>query len=126
MICPQCETAMIVLELDGIEIDHCFNCGGVWLDAGELEKLMKDYTATVWLTELVPVEASPERRLKCPICEKEMEKSVWALEEPVTVDCCPEGDGIWLDNGELAAIIGQGASSDNQIVSLFEEIFRKI
>ncbi|HOP73713.1 MAG TPA: zf-TFIIB domain-containing protein [Bacillota bacterium] len=127
MICPRCGMAMIVMELDNIEIDHCFSCGGVWLDTGELEKLIKDYSSgMVWLTELIPAEESSEPRLKCPICQKEMEKLVWALEEPVTVDRCPEGHGVWLDNGELAAIIRQGASIDSQIASLFEEIFQKI
>jgi len=126
MICPQCGTAMIVLELDNTEIDHCFSCGGVWLDIGELEKLMEDYSkGMVWLTELIPAEESTESRLKCPICQKEMEKLVWDLKEPVTVDRCPD-HGIWLDNGELAAIIRQGASIDAQIALLFEEIFQKI
>jgi len=30
---------MVVLELDRVEVDHCLVCGGLWLDAGELELL---------------------------------------------------------------------------------------
>ena len=41
MICPVCKNPMVVLELDQIEIDHCLNCGGIWLDAGELELLLE-------------------------------------------------------------------------------------
>lgn len=41
MNCPRCETASLT-ELDraGISIDRCDGCRGVWLDRGELEKLI--------------------------------------------------------------------------------------
>ena len=41
MICSVCENPMVVLELDQIEIDHCLHCGGIWLDKGELEEVIK-------------------------------------------------------------------------------------
>ena len=31
---------MITLELQEVEIDYCTDCGGIWLDAGELELLL--------------------------------------------------------------------------------------
>ena len=41
MNCPRCETASLT-ELDraGISIDRCDGCRGIWLDRGELEKLI--------------------------------------------------------------------------------------
>jgi uncharacterized protein len=40
-ICPQDQmTPLIIIERNGIEIDYCPACRGVWLDRGELEKLM--------------------------------------------------------------------------------------
>ncbi len=40
-ICPQDGlTPLIIIERNGIEIDYCPSCRGVWLDRGELEKLM--------------------------------------------------------------------------------------
>ena len=36
-MCPLCNEPLVAFELDGIEIDRCVDCGGVWLDAGELE-----------------------------------------------------------------------------------------
>ena len=38
MDCPVCKSAMITMELTEVEIDHCLDCGGIWLDAGELEE----------------------------------------------------------------------------------------
>lgn len=41
MLCPRCETpSLIELDRQGLTIDRCERCRGVWLDRGELEKLM--------------------------------------------------------------------------------------
>ena len=43
MDCPVCkDSAMIVLEMDEVEVDYCTECEGIWLDAGELEILLGD------------------------------------------------------------------------------------
>lgn len=38
--CPACENAMRVVERGGVSIDRCTSCKGVFLDNGELEKLL--------------------------------------------------------------------------------------
>ena len=41
MNCPRCSTpALVELDRDGITIDRCERCRGIWLDRGELEKLL--------------------------------------------------------------------------------------
>jgi Zn-finger nucleic acid-binding protein len=41
MKCPRCETSTLVeFDRDGVTIDRCKDCRGLWLDRGELEKLM--------------------------------------------------------------------------------------
>jgi len=41
MYCPTCTTTPLVLaERQGVEIDYCPHCRGVWLDRGELDKLL--------------------------------------------------------------------------------------
>jgi Zn-finger nucleic acid-binding protein len=39
--CPICEDQMKVMDRHGVEIDLCPNCKGVWLDRGELEKIVE-------------------------------------------------------------------------------------
>lgn len=42
MDCPVCKTTRLVMsERQGIEIDYCPNCRGVWLDRGELDKIIE-------------------------------------------------------------------------------------
>ena len=42
MKCPNCNTIDLVMsERSGIEIDYCPQCRGVWLDRGELDKIIE-------------------------------------------------------------------------------------
>jgi Zn-finger nucleic acid-binding protein len=42
MLCPICiDTALALSERQGIEIDYCPKCRGIWLDRGEIDKLIE-------------------------------------------------------------------------------------
>jgi hypothetical protein len=50
MRCPNCETTLAMSERLGVEIDYCPECRGVWLDRGEIDRLLE--------AERVPARAS--------------------------------------------------------------------
>jgi Zn-finger nucleic acid-binding protein len=41
MACPVCRTSLVMSERQGIEMDYCPACRGVWLDRGELDKIIE-------------------------------------------------------------------------------------
>lgn len=41
MKCPNCAEVLVMAERQGIEIDYCPKCRGVWLDKGELDKIIE-------------------------------------------------------------------------------------
>jgi hypothetical protein len=41
MLCPVCNVELSIADRQGIEIDYCPKCRGVWLDRGELDKLIE-------------------------------------------------------------------------------------
>ncbi|RCH56878.1 hypothetical protein DJ568_03210 [Mucilaginibacter hurinus] len=41
MKCPNCNETLVMSERQGVEIDYCPNCRGVWLDKGELDKIIE-------------------------------------------------------------------------------------
>lgn len=41
MLCPVCETGLAMSDRNGVEIDYCPSCRGVWLDRGELDKIIE-------------------------------------------------------------------------------------
>ena len=128
--CPVCEkTDMVVLELEGIEIDYCLKCGGIWLDSGELELLIgsaqkKDEIMTSFRDA---EKDCKERKKPCPVCEKAMKKmSVEIDGSSVLLDECPQKHGIWFDKGELYQIINC-ASKDKKdkdpVLTFLSDIF---
>ena len=40
MPCPNCRTGLTLSDRSGVEIDYCPTCRGVWLDRGELDKII--------------------------------------------------------------------------------------
>lgn len=48
MKCPVCkDVTLLMSEKKGIEIDYCPECRGIWLDRGELEKLVEKENETL-------------------------------------------------------------------------------
>jgi Zn-finger nucleic acid-binding protein len=41
MKCPNCDETLVMTERQGVEIDYCPKCRGVWLDKGELDKIIE-------------------------------------------------------------------------------------
>ncbi|WP_423601864.1 zf-TFIIB domain-containing protein [Sphingomonas sp. MS122] len=41
MLCPVCKTGLHMSDRQGIEIDYCPQCRGIWLDRGELDKIIE-------------------------------------------------------------------------------------
>ena len=39
MKCPKCDVDLLISDRQGIEVDFCPRCRGVWLDRGELDKI---------------------------------------------------------------------------------------
>ncbi len=58
MKCPNCNETLLMTERHQVEIDYCPSCRGIWLDRGELDKLM-DYAAS---QNQAPTTARPQER----------------------------------------------------------------
>lgn len=56
MKCPLCSVDLVMSERQGIEIDYCPQCRGVWLDRGELDKIIERST------EIAPAPARDDHR----------------------------------------------------------------
>jgi len=56
MNCPICNIPLAITDRQGIEIDYCPKCRGVWLDRGELDKMIERSTLEM------PSRSYPERQ----------------------------------------------------------------
>ena len=99
MNCPRDAAELRVEMHHGIEVDHCPECNGRWLDHHELDRL----EATVPSTEeqrIATIEyAGRLSELRCPKCGKPMRAfnyRAYSLE----LDACTDQHGFWVDAGE--------------------------
>jgi Zn-finger nucleic acid-binding protein len=115
--CPRCGTAELVAHLLGeTNLDECARCGGVWIDAVTLEKLIKsrDEQAAVLSGggPYLEVEAYAHstsalevpRYLPCPECSQLMNRKNFGGNSGVIVDIC-KAHGTWFDRDELGRIV---------------------
>ena len=58
MQCPICSVELVMSERQGIEIDYCPKCRGIWLDRGELDKIIEKSEKTVTIQPSAP-QAQP-------------------------------------------------------------------
>lgn len=65
MNCPACpDSTLVITERSGIEIDYCATCRGVWLDRGELDKIIERSATSQAVSPPFPPsrqERSPDR-----------------------------------------------------------------
>lgn len=61
--CPVCRVDLVMTDRQGIEIDYCPKCRGVWLDRGELDKIIERSLA--YETAPAP-QAAPAPRQPAP------------------------------------------------------------
>ena len=54
MPCPVCKVPLVMSDRQGVEIDYCPQCRGVWLDRGELDKIIERSAA-----ETAPPPSAP-------------------------------------------------------------------
>lgn len=110
MRCPNDQEPLLVLEFEGIEIDYCDKCRGIWLDPEEMTLLLGADAG--WEQWLKPQRDDALARVKkrCPRCGTRMLQRPAGKSSPVNCDLCPRGHGLWLDAGELHALVSQGGA----------------
>lgn len=113
MQCVHCGTDLVPEAYEEATVDRCPGCQGVWLDSGELSKIVETMEVpmpdeTVQDTLAVAFEGVPQdeqaRLRRCPKCGAAMHTVNYDYSSGVILDRCPKGHGIWLDGGELEKV----------------------
>ncbi|MFN0136393.1 MAG: zf-TFIIB domain-containing protein [Phycisphaerae bacterium] len=109
MNCPRCKAALQKELAEGVELDRCPTCHGMWLDMLELEQLVREVPAAL-LADDRRFHASPHvagERLECPNCRgAQLIKLNSRLRPGTIIDSCQVCYGNWLDAGELSRLTG--------------------
>ena len=126
-MCPECGQPLVAFELRGVEIDHCVECGGTWLDAGELELIteMAGVPSGALSRSLAEVDSKGRGKRRCPRCDRRLELIDVGEKDTVRLDRCSAGHGLWFDRGELKAVIQRSQDSEEETVAqFFADLYR--
>lgn len=114
MKCPRDGTDLAKVTMLGVELDKCHKCDGIWFDRGELETFrdagVPDVEEAIEEKYGDPefVEGATEGHMRCPKCaDARLLRQSYTYLNPVAIDRCTSCLGLWLDDGELNAIIGE-------------------
>lgn len=119
MKCPKCKTNLKTREIQGVEMNECEKCEGIWFEKDELKKV-KDHTDSdlnwmdfeIWKHQ--DRFKAKETKYDCPNCSSAMDVLDYDSTK-VEIDYCSNCHGVWLDKNEL----------ENIINSLEEELVNK-
>ena len=112
MNCPNCDSYMIMVERDGIELTWCPFCHGFWFSLIELKLFAKKFNIKKNVLEfLKSIDIKTKEKKKyCPKCLNVMHK---VNINGIVLDKCVNNCGLWFDAEELSKFIN--ALSDDKL-----------
>ncbi len=103
MRCPKCRAEMEQIDYEGIEIDRCKYCKGIWFDAGESEALRNKEAAIAIDTGDAKTgkESNKIDDYPCPRCSGGMVRVVDPQQTHIWYEVCSSCSGSFFDAGEF-------------------------
>jgi Zn-finger nucleic acid-binding protein/ribosomal protein L40E len=110
--CPRCDQPLVGQLVADVLLDQCDGCGGMFVDATALERILAErrQARADALLGAPPAETTapggPTDRLyiRCPVCDTVMNRRGFARGARVVVDVC-RAHGTWFDAGELPKVV---------------------
>jgi len=108
MLCPRCNTALAGGKLDQFPVAFCPTCFGVLIDNEGIGNVIR-IRRLEYSGHDVPPKPSDhsalEKEGRCPNCGEPMEVYFYGGPGNVVMDNCPTCRMVWMDNGEITAIV---------------------
>jgi Zn-finger nucleic acid-binding protein len=102
MDCPRCSSPLGEMNNEGVTMDFCSGCKGIWFDAGEVGSYFE-------LSRDLPMLSGASRQeqdsgISCPRCSSGMKQMLYAPPNDLTIDQCTSCGGMWFDKGEVRVL----------------------
>ena len=125
---------MNVITFREWSVELCRRCEGTYYQEEVLTELLlqPDLRLSYLRPALLPNLASPHpeevdrARIECPKCQDTMTREPYSGESAILVDRCPNGHGIWLDDGELGALVRERERDHPHPIPGFFEGLRRL
>ena len=103
MLCPKCNATMQKVVYQQIEVERCTDCGGIWFDPLEKDRLK----ALAGAEQIDIGDAKTGAvynkvdRIDCPVCHTQMLRMVNARQPHIWFESCSVCHGVFFDAGEF-------------------------
>ncbi len=103
MNCPKCNAAMEKVIFEGVEVDRCTSCQGLWFDFQEQQQLKHAKGAAAIDTgdKTFGQKMNSISQIHCPKCGTLMTHLVDVEQNHVGYEACPHDYGVFFDAGEF-------------------------
>ncbi len=134
LTCPRCEKPKLVnRKIGAYFVDECPSCSGMWVEYETFKRLVKQQAARAQEEVNGARTGGPSKSsltekvayIKCPDCQKMMNRFNFARVSGVVVDECHE-HGAWLDSDELAKIAAYVATGGLKHTQTLDELDAKV
>jgi uncharacterized protein len=120
--CPKCGGELVAVSQDGIEVDRCAQCGGMWFDRLEADRLLKEKGSAKAVDigdAKVGEEKNEQGKIECPRCHTLMIRMVDLEQHHIWYESCTVCYGKWFDAGEFQDL------QQETVVDFFRDLFTK-
>lgn len=104
MNCPKCNAKMQKVTFEGVEVDRCTGCQGLWFDLQEHQQLKRTSGAAEVIDTGYPdrgQQMNEVRRINCPRDGVLLTRMVDAQQPHLWYEACPHCYGVFFDAGEF-------------------------
>ena len=119
MDCPKCKAEMEFGMLDGMRIERCPQCLGIWFRKDEHKSLRKAKGAE--LIDIGPAELGRDfdaaHYVPCPECAHPMNRVAEPSQPHIAIESCVQGHGVFFDAGEYRDF------QERSVGDLFKRLF---
>ncbi len=108
MYCPKCDLSLTETEYGPVTIDKCNQCGGIWLDGGELQPLTESLIKSNSIPQkdirlgqrVILTHKMNTPSIDCPRCHIPTRFTNYAYDSNIIIERCMRCEGIWLNKDE--------------------------
>ena len=122
MKCPKCGGELQPVVQDSIEVDRCTQCGGLWFDRMEADRLRKVKGSAQLIDtgdEKMGAAQNQVGKIECPRCHTQMIRMVDLEQHHIWYESCTVCYGRWFDAGEFKDL------QQESVIDFFRGLFAK-
>ncbi len=126
LTCPKCAKPMEKVGFEGIEVDRCTFCKGIWFDLQEHVALKNrkgseaiDVGAAGGIGKEFHADLDAKRDIDCPVCKTRLVKLSDPRQPHIWFEKCQNCSGVFLDAGEFTDL------KHHTLGDVFKDLFRK-